>query len=368
MCARKSILAFMWLLFLPKASEALILYDANSNSNSYNVSIPGSPTINDPTATLWNNVVQIRKPNGNPDASGVYLGNGFILTANHVTGSRYFIQGTEYFVDTGYNLTGSKQVTNSEGQGLDLKLVKILAPPALDGIQLMNSSQSALDSYSLYIGWGVGKGTPQTTDPATQGWTWGASSTAAERWGRNWTINSNYTFVDDPNIYLATAFDRALFASPASYNNDVFSLTLGDSGGGLFQYVGGQWMLAGVGTGVSVNGSSYYDRDSGSGGDQPDKSFFVSMPAQSQYVINAIPEPSVITMILLAGFSVFLFRGARRNLCPSRGLHSDASAGWWRDRRLKPDHSESLSLRMPCALPEPRKSQPWHPSMWDRSV
>ncbi|MCX6972111.1 MAG: hypothetical protein NTV93_18445 [Verrucomicrobia bacterium] len=307
MSARKPILEFLFLLLLPTASQALILYDANSNANNYNISVPGTPTIDDPTADLWNHVVQIRKPDGtSPDASGVYLGNGFILTANHVTGTRYFIQGTEYAVDTSYNGTGSKRVTNSQGQGLDLKLVKIQSPPALGALQMMNSTQSALSSYSLYIGWGVGKGIPQTTDPANQGWTWGSEAgTANKRWGRNFTLGSNYNEVSNPNTYLETQFNRAVFASPAAYNNDVFSLTLGDSGGGLFEYVDSQWMLAGIGTDVSTLWSSYYDRNAGVIGDQPDSSYFVSMPAHSQDVINAIPEPSVFALSLAAGLGIF---------------------------------------------------------------
>jgi len=307
MSARKPILAFISLLLLPAASKALILYDANSNSNNYNISVPGARTIDDPTADLWNHVVQIRKPDGtSPDASGVYLGNGFILTANHVTGSRYFIEGTEYAVDTSYNGTGSKRVTNSQGEGLDLKLVKIQSPPALDAIQMMNSTQSALSSYSLYIGWGVGKGTPQTTDPANQGWTWGSeAATANKRWGRNLTLGSNYNEMSNPNTYLETQFNRTAFASPAAYNDDVFSLTIGDSGGGLFQYVDSQWMLAGIGTDVSTLWSSYYDRNTGSSGDQPDSSYFVSMPAHSQDVLNAIPEPSVFALSLAAGLGIF---------------------------------------------------------------
>ena len=310
MIGRKSILALINLLLLSASSQALIVYDANSNSNTYNTSVPASPTIYDPTAALWDNVVQIRKPDGtSPDASGVYLGNGFILTANHVTGTRYFIQGQEYLVDTSYNHTGldpgSKQVTNSQDQGLDLKLVKIQSPPSLDGIQMMNSSQIALGSYTLFIGWGVGKGTPETTDPANQGWLWGdEKTTAKERWGRNFTLDSNYNFTSDPNTYLATQFNRNVFAYPTAYNNDVFNLSVGDSGGGLFEYVNNQWMLAGIGDRVTTNGSAYYDRNTGLIGDQPDASFFISMPAHSQDVLNAIPEPSVLTFSLVAGIGL----------------------------------------------------------------
>lgn len=311
MNARVRLLAFAVLL-LPASSRAVILYDNNSNSNTYNTSVPASPTVNDPTAALWNHVVQIRNSDGTtPNASGIYLGNGFILTANHVNGTTYFIENHIYEVDPSYNGTGSKQVTNGSGQGLDLKLVKIKSPPLLDGIQMMGSSQSALGSYSLFIGWGVGKGTPQTTDPANQGWTWGNSTTVSERWGRNFTLGGNYNEPGNPNTYLVTEFDRTVFASPAAYNNDVFSLTVGDSGGGLFQYVNSQWMLAGIGDAVSTNGSSYYDRKTGTAGDQPDASFFISMPAHSQDVLNAIPEPAPARLALAAA-ALILFLAAPR--------------------------------------------------------
>lgn len=298
-------------------AEAMILYDGNSNANNYNISVPVSPTINDPTEVLWNHVVQICKASGAADASGIYLGEGYILTANHVTGSRYYIQGVEYLVDISFNGTGYRTVTNSSDQAIDLKVVKILSPPpSLGSIQMMSSSQSATSSYSLYIGWGVGKGTPQTTDPSTQGWTWGSEAdTAAQRWGRNATFSSSITFPDTVGTYLGTAFDRSLFSGPySSYNNDVYNITLGDSGGGLFQYVDGEWMLAGVGTNVSVNWSAYYDRNSATGGDQPDDSYYMSMPAHSADVLRAIPEPSVRWLLLLAFSGYFVLHTCRRRV------------------------------------------------------
>lgn len=298
-------------ILLPASVPAVINYDANSNSTSYNTSVPVNPGPLDPTLALWNHVVEIRKANNDPDASGVYLGNGYILTANHVTGSRYFIQNTEYFVDNTFGNGGSVQITNSQNQGLDLKVVKILSPPGLSGIEMMTNGSSVLSTYSLFIGFGVGKGTPQPGDPSTQGWTWGGSTTADQRWGRNATLSSTATFNGNPNVYLVTVFHPGLFTSPASYNNDVYSATVGDSGGGLFQLDNGVWKLAGIATNVSVVGSSYYDRDLSTFGYQPDATYYVSMPATYNRILAVIPEPAP-TGLLVVAVALFGFRGFKR--------------------------------------------------------
>lgn len=298
-------------LLLPATAGAMIVYDGNSNSNSYNTSAPSTPGPFDPTLALWNHVVEIRKPGGDPDASGVYLGGGYILTANHVTGTRYFIQGTEYRVDPSFGVGGSVRISNSASEGLDLKVVKILSPPGLPGIELLTNTSAALGSYSVFSGFGVGKGAPQPGDPATQGWTWGESSTATQRWGRNFTLFSTSTFLGNPNIYLVTRFNPSVFSFPAAYNNDVYGATVGDSGGGLFQLDGGVWKLAGIAAAVSVNGSSFYDRDLSSAGNQSDATYYVSIPAYYDRILAVIPEPSTASLLAAAWLTWALTLGRR---------------------------------------------------------
>jgi hypothetical protein len=271
-------------------SHALLLYDSNSNGNAFNVIDPGLTNSN-PANSLWNNIVQIRQSDGvTPDASGVYLGNGYLLTANHVTGTRYFLGGTEYLVDTSYGTNGIRIVQNSNNQNLDLKVIKILNPPAgLTGIPLVDSNDGVGLQVSYVMGWGVGKGTPMDADPATRGWMWGTSATAAQRWGLNVTFPSPTTFVNNPNTYLATSFNPNLFVDPNA-NNFVAQPTLGDSGGALFQYHDGIYKLAGLTAAVSVLGSGYYARGAGN---TPDQAYYVSMAAHGAEVIDVIPEPGL---------------------------------------------------------------------------
>lgn len=248
-------------LLCAPAARALIIYGTGPAdvNNALNTTAPanGAP---------WANVVQF----GVNNASGVYLGNGFILTANHVTvvDSGIVINGVSYDRDPSFAPLQISEAPDS----VDLKLVKIIGLPPLPVVQslpLNFSTSSDLNANCTLIGWGVGKG----AIIANQGWYWGDDSTHAERWGTNHTLSSAVAATYSGYSYeaLETPFSRSC------------QITLGDSGSGLFQKLGTVWKLSGLTTTVLryLDGAAQYDGvptdplDPTTFGDQPDAANFV---------------------------------------------------------------------------------------------
>ena len=88
-------------------------------------------------------------------------------------------------------------------------------------------------------------------------------------------------------------------------------MTLNDSGSGMFFEYLGNWYLSGIGFAVDVNGSSFYDREAETAGDQPDRSFFVRIStyhSQISAALSVIPEPGTGSLLGIAGLLIFLLR------------------------------------------------------------
>ena len=249
--------------FLPKAL-ALILYGSGPTdlNNAQNTTPPanGSP---------WYNLVQF----GQNNASGVYLGNGYVLTANHVSmvDSGLVINGVSYNRDLSFT---PLQITENEGttayaDSVDLKLIKIFGSPPLPVLQSLplNFSTTDVNLTSTIMGWGVGKG----SIIPNQGWYWGGDNTRAQRWGTSTTASSSSTATYSGYQYdaLRTYFYRA-------YGSTTAEIAIGDSGGGLFQKFSNTWKLSGITTTVLqyLSGAAQYDGILG-GSDQPDAAEFV---------------------------------------------------------------------------------------------
>lgn len=249
-------------------SSALIIYGSGPTDpdNTLNTTPP-------PNGAPWFNIVQF----GANNASGIYLGNGFILTANHVNvvNSGIVINGVSYNRDVTFTpVQITEDVPNTAFADIvDLKLVKILGNPGLPPLPVVQSlpinfsTTADLGTTTTFIGWGVGKGSIVTD----QGWNWGDDTTRAERWGLNsapgvLTVNPflGYSYRYDG---LYAQFNRSLGASTPQ-------VTLGDSGSGLFQNIGGIWKLSGLAT---LADSAFYDSNLGLPGDQPDASYFVRL-------------------------------------------------------------------------------------------
>ena len=253
------------LLCAPPA-RALIIYGTGPTdvNNALNITAPAS-------GAPWAYVFQF----GTNNASGIYLGNGYILTANHVlpVPAGFFINGLSYDRDTTF---APLQVT--EGTDVvDMKLVKILPNvttltlPPLSTLPLNFSPTADLNLNCTLIGWGVGKGAIVTN----QGWDWGDDSTRAQRWGTNKTLSPAVSAVYSGYSYeaLETSFNRSLGSNTAE-------ITIGDSGSGLFQQFGGVWKLSGLTTTVlqyQASAALYDGQFPLPLGDQPDAANFVRL-------------------------------------------------------------------------------------------
>ncbi|MGF1679046.1 MAG: trypsin-like serine protease [Candidatus Methylacidiphilales bacterium] len=270
------------------ASALILLNQGNSDT---------SITTDPGTGVPWKNVAQVML-GANPGGSAVYLGNQYILTADHVShGGSFVIDGQSFTVDSTFNTGG---YTNGVQQiaGADLKMVRLSSDPGLvvSGLASINLNSHTVRDRSrdvVLIGYGQGRG----SEVAGQGWNWG-TGTEDQRWGTNTTLSSTQNVTDGIRTTeaLRTQFDNNAINTEAA-------LTLNDSGGAMFYLFGGQWYLSGIAFAVSNSGSSFYDRDLVMSGDQPDTNFFARISAYHSQISTAlavIPEPSSSSLLVIA--------------------------------------------------------------------
>jgi hypothetical protein len=237
-------------LLAPQFSWALIVLDSRTSmNNSFNTTAPanGAP---------WSNVAQQqRMVAGSPivDSSAVYIGNGFVLTAAHTYGpTSVILDGVAYSVDTSFPAISFSP--------LDVRLYKIQNPPALPLIPFPDAAESDLNRACTMIGWGKGKGAIVTGF----GWQWGDDTTKAKRWGTNTTDTTVQEISYFTYSYNAmfTAFETS--GGRFSTGQTEATVTMSDSGGGLFQQftTGGPWKLSGLLTQASFDSANYPDGNS----------------------------------------------------------------------------------------------------------
>jgi len=220
--------------------------------------------------TGWNYVGQVVTQN-NGSASGVYLGNGWVMTAAHVTMGNFVLNGVTYPA-----VAGSAQSITSGSNTADLLLFQVSPYPDLPVLTLSTNLPAVGDSVAL-LGYGGG-----------QGLTWGYNSVTA--------IDQPIT----PGGYTYVSND---FLTDLTGNNQAILVT-GDSGGGDFIYNGRtrKWEL----TGINEVVGTYTDDQ----GDTITTSGFVQLDTYANQ-INAIvgstpPEVDTPTLplpglVLLAG-------------------------------------------------------------------
>lgn len=165
--------------------------------------------------------------------SGVYLGNGYVLSARHVNGGNSFtVDGYTHTRISGTSVT----LGNPEGLGLsaeaDLWLNRYAVPDdsplfGLDILELLDTALAAQGTAGVIIGEGLGQTTttPVNVGGTNTGYAWGNGE--QRRWGEVFMSDNASFDVNDRDVVGAQSFS---FQQVAGRGNAAD----GDSGGGLF--------------------------------------------------------------------------------------------------------------------------------------
>jgi S1-C subfamily serine protease len=221
------------------ASETAIYNPATSTYNytyTYNTSAPTESNITgwttgwgDSGITGWNYV------GTTSEASAVYLGNGFVLTANHVAASDLILGGQTYDLISG----SAEQIGTA-----DLTLYRVdttsttgnvLNLPSLN----LASTAPSLGSSVVMIGYGNGVGEA-----------WALNSV----YETNQSVSLSGSGPTSNDFFTADSFHNS---GPNTTTTNNGQLVAGDSGGGAFIYNAstGKWELAGLNEVLLQDGS-----------------------------------------------------------------------------------------------------------------
>jgi hypothetical protein len=216
---RRRLLIALVLTLLGAASARALVIDS------------GQPnTTPPPDGSPWSHVGRVDGP------TGVYLGNGWVLTAAHVPSTSTNFGGVDY-----PPVPGSDVILENPDESLaDLRLFRIDPSPSL-GILDIRASTPPNNTAVTLIGRGVPGGVTTTwTHEGTpyEGWEWGVAG-GTMRWGTNRVAGT-------ANIGTLTIMTSFTESPGMGYTTHEAQGTTGDSGGAVFAQNGGDWELAGV--------------------------------------------------------------------------------------------------------------------------
>ncbi|MEX2111919.1 MAG: dockerin type I domain-containing protein [Pirellulales bacterium] len=195
----------------------------------------------------WNNVA-LRGA-----ASAVYLGNRWVLTADHVgAGSIQLSDGRvlDMVPGSGTQLTNAgiaaagapdlRMFRLADDPGLPTLQIDTVRPPAGSPVTMIGAGRDRATGLDGWHVTGVGVNTVWTPSgpPLANVHGYSLLDTFTKRWGMN-EVASNQILINNTTVGFSTRFDRPGFAFEGQ-------AVTGDSGGGVFRKVDGAWKLVGI--------------------------------------------------------------------------------------------------------------------------
>ena len=222
------------LLFAAFAGAAnAVLLASDSDNTTAPADDPGWARFGTRTGTNDSGVAQ----NG---LTLIYIGNGWVLTANHVGVTDLKLTGEVYPRVPGSGV----QLQNPDGSSADLLAYRISGNPGLPapGVLEFASASPAIDTAVTMIGRGANRGAATTWNqpPLRSGWFW--TGTASMHWGTNLISDT----VGEEELGTAALVMDFTKPGEASFTPDEAQAVTGDSGGGVWVKNGDSWELAGV--------------------------------------------------------------------------------------------------------------------------
>lgn len=273
-------------------ANAVVINSATGNGNT-------NAPVNDPG---WANIGVLG------GGTGIYLGDGWVLTAAHVGAGAITLQGIAY-----NPLPGSTvQLTNStpgKTALTDLIVFHLSSTPAGLGSLTLASSAPTLNAPVVMIGAGRDRGafTEWSINQSTTPWTWtevssGGSAAGyktlesrAMRWGTNTISAPDVWYAETPSGPDVKSF-ATLFTASGSPDDEA-QASLGDSGGAIFTHNGSSWELHGV----------MFDVLGYSGQPAPETTAIFgneTLSADLSYyapqIMSIVPEPSTYALLAIA--------------------------------------------------------------------
>lgn len=260
--------------------------------------------------------------------SGVYLGDRWVLSANHVGAGSIVLGGTTYAVaaNTAFQLNNGGAPGRSASN--DLVMFRLATDPGLPMLPIASTTpgigvgltmigagrdRGAFTAWSINSTTGSWTEIPPTGTVSAAGYHWG--STRTMRWGTNTAAGSGW-------INTGTNGDTFAFNTTFSYApGDSFESQAaeGDSGGAAFRKNGSTWELAGIM--LAVDSFSGQPAETAVYGN---RTFMADLSFYRPQIMAVVPEPATGALAVAGAATVALVWLRRRRLARTvgRGPHA----------------------------------------------